>query len=380
MKSVYVDIHPIIRNKTGIGWYSHNILTRILDNDEINIMATAFDFLGREGKREYLEEANFENQIINTKFHGRAYKALGKIVPVKYDNVFKGGDIYHFLNYTAPPVSGNKKIIINIYDMIYKKYPQTMKRLSRFLLENYLKDSVHRADKIITISQSSKKDILDYFDLEASKIAVIPPGIDYELFSRKPTEKELLKVRRKYSLPDKFFLSLGTIVPHKNLKTVFKAYSILRKEIRNDYKLVVAGGVGWKTKGILQTPSELGIENDVYYTGYFDEEDKPILYKLAKAFVFPSFYEGFGMPVLEALASGIPTITADNSSLPEAGGDAALYVEADDAAAIAQNLINIVDNDTFCKENVEKGKAHAQIFSWDDSAKSTLEIYKELLR
>ncbi len=379
MKSVYVDIHPIIRNKTGIGWYSHNILKRIIDSDEINIKATAFDFLGREGKKEYLEEVNFGNQIINTKFHGRAYKALGRIVPIKYDNVFKGGDIYHFLNYTAPPISKNKKIIINIYDMIYKKYPKTIKRLSKFLLENYLKDSVHRVDKIITISQSSKKDILEYFDLDENKIAIIPPGIDFELFNQTPLEKELLEVRRKYSLPDKFFLSLGTIAPHKNLKTVFKAYSILSKEIRNDYKLVVAGGVGWKAKDILQMPAELGIENDVFYTGYFSEEDKPILYKLSKAFVFPSFYEGFGMPVLEALASGIPTITANNSSLKEAGGDAALYVDAGNAGAIAEKLENIVDNDAFCEENIEKGKVYAQNFSWDTAAKSTLEIYKELL-
>jgi glycosyltransferase involved in cell wall biosynthesis len=379
MKNVYVDIHPIIKNKTGIGWYSHNILSRMLYNSEINIKVTAFDFLGLEGKKEYLEEINSQNQMINTKFHGRAYKAMGGMAPMKYDNVFKGGDLYHFLNYTVPPIGKSKKVVINIYDMIYKKYPQTMKRLSRFLLEKHLKNSVHRADKIITISQSSKKDILEYFDLDENKIAVIPPGIDYELFNCKPTEKKLLEVRRKYSLPDRFFLSLGTIAPHKNLNTVFEAYSMLRKEIRTDYKLVVAGGVGWKAKNILQMPCELGIENDVFYTGYFSEEDKPILYKSAKAFMFPSYYEGFGMPVLEALASGIPTITANNSSLMEAGGDAALYVEARDAGTIAEKLTNIVGNEAFYKDNINKGKAYAQNFSWDDSTNRTLEIYKELL-
>jgi glycosyltransferase involved in cell wall biosynthesis len=171
---------------------------------------------------------------------------------------------------------------------------------------------------------------------------------------------------------------LGTVEPRKNVKAVFHAYSILPPRIRQEVKLVIAGGRGWQSSEIYQLPVNLKIEEDVIFTGYIDEEEKPYLYHSAEVFVFPSLYEGFGMPVLEALAAGAPVITSKFYSMPEAGGDAAYYIDPEDYEELAYAIEKIISDESKKDEMIIKGYQHSKGFTWEKSAEVIINIYNEI--
>jgi glycosyltransferase involved in cell wall biosynthesis len=294
---------------------------------------------------------------------------------------FNNCDIYHFYNFICPSISKNKKVIITVYDVVNKRFPETMKESNRILLDRKLEESIRRADKIITISESTKADIKKYYGVEEAKIEVVYTGVDIDFFSKGKEAPVNIKneVREKYKLPQKYFLYLGTIEPRKNIITIIKAYEALDERVRKEYKLVLAGGIGWKAEKIIEHISKSSCRDDIIMTGYVDEYDKPYIYSMASVFVFPSLYEGFGMPIVEAMASGTPVVTANNSSLLEAGGKGALYSDAMDYESIGGNIISIIENKKLNEKLIHDAFEHAKNFSWDKSAKETLEIYKKVL-
>lgn len=381
-KKVCIDAKPLIKNKTGIGWYAYKTVEEMLKTEQIDtrFIGCAHDLLGRDSAKHDLWSMGFKEVHTQKLIPGRLYKLFWNIIKIRYNWLFSGGDIYHFYNFVVPPISKKKKVVVVVYDMVYKKFPETMKASNLYLLNRDMGRSVKRADHIITISQSAKNDILAYFDINERNISVMPPGIDYSVYSaaQAVSEEKRNQIRRKYRLPEKFFLYLGTIEPRKNVGTIFRAYSTLPRSIRDEYKIIIAGGMGWKADEIMKLPKQLNIENDLMFAGYVDEEDKPFIYSLAEVFLFPSLYEGFGLPVAEALASGTPVITANNSSLPEAGGDGASYVDCMDDAGIAQEIVKYIEDNDYRSLKLAAGQKHVKTLSWEDNARRTFEIYQRL--
>ncbi|MEX1375896.1 MAG: glycosyltransferase family 1 protein [Eubacteriales bacterium] len=377
---IYIDTQPIFKKRTGIVCYTYNNILETLKAapEDIDIYGVVYDFLGRLNAESELRKIGFKSSISKKNIPPRLYKLIWEYIKIRFDNHFKDGDIYHFYNYVIPPIGKDKKVIINVYDMVYKKFPETMKNSNLYLLERDLGRSINRADHIITISESSKKDIQQYFDVDDEKISVILPGIDLEFFSQGKNidSKTENAIKGKYNLPEKYLLYLGTIEPRKNIKTIFDAYAALPKKIKEEYMLVIAGDRGWKSAKAVEYPKKLGIEKHIKYIGYVSEEDKPLIYGMAEVFLFPSLYEGFGMPVSEALACGTPVITSDNSALPEAGGEGASYIQCMDYGAMAAEIERYIEDADYKEKKLSLGMQHLQRLSWRDNGIKSIEIYK----
>ncbi len=283
-------------------------------------------------------------------------------------------DIYHApAGLNIPVVNSKVKKLVTIHDIRTLKicdesFPQNIK---------YLKKVLRYADICITVSNCTKKDILENFNVSPNKIKVIYVGVD-ERFKPIKDKESLNSIKVKYNLEDKYFFSLGQ-TPRKNIKRLIKAFSIFK--YKNDFSLVI-GGAGDDGPWVAQYQSlarKLEIEDRVKFIGYISNEDLPLLYSASECFVFPSLYEGFGIPILEAMCCGTPVITSNVSALPEIGGDAPLYVNPYDEYDIAKKMEKIVENKGLKNQIVEKGLRRSAEFSWKKMARETLDIYGQLV-
>jgi glycosyltransferase involved in cell wall biosynthesis len=245
-----------------------------------------------------------------------------------------------------------------------------------YQLKNWTAYSARNAKKVFTISQSSKNDIINEYKLNPEDVIVTYPGI-------KPLKNQNLVsmdiLQKKFGIPKKFILFVGTIQPRKNIGALIEAFSkIAQKNKETD--LVIVGKKGWLFEPIFKLPQKIQIENRVHFLDFVNDEDLASLYKNAICFVLPSLYEGFGLPVLEAMQRGCPVITSNVSSLPEAGGNAALYVDPKDTDDIAKKIAQLINDDKLRKDLIKKGYEHLKMFSWEKSAKETLSILEELAK
>lgn len=272
----------------------------------------------------------------------------------------------------------NLKTIVTIHDLAFKNFPQTFPKKDLFQL-NLLTDlAIKFSDKIIAVSQSTKRDILKFYPkIKAEKIKVIYHGFDGELFRHDFSTDEINTVLSKHDLKSKnYLLYVGAIQPRKNLKILIEAFELFKKENNFDLKLVLAGGKAWRWKGTLDAIEKSPQKENIILTGSVPFEDLAILYREAKIFVFPSLYEGFGIPILEAFASNIPIISADNSSLTEVGGDAVEYFKSDNPSELKEKIKKVLTNPDLQKEMVARGQLQLNKFSWEKCARETLEFIK----
>lgn len=263
--------------------------------------------------------------------------------------------------------------VISILDVSYKKFPDLFNKTDLYKLALWGKYSVKKAAKIITISQSSKDDIIQEYGVNSSKVAAIHLGIKESL---KPSmsEKEILE---KYSVSSPYILFVGTIQPRKNVKRLIEAFSKVVSK-NPELKLVIIGKKGWQYEETLDTPRKLGISEKVVFLHDVTDADLASFYKYAEVFILPSLYEGFGLPVLEAMKYKCPVITSNVSSLPEAGGDAALYVDPSDTDDIFKKLEKVVSDKTLREKMVKKGEEQVKKFSWEKSAREVLSVLEEV--
>lgn len=335
---VSIELQPCLKNRSGIGIYTYELTKRLQEFEDIKFQGNLFNFFYRNNIEEDIPELSLNKNICSL-FPYSIYRRVWRWVPIKYNSLFKNdADIYHFFNFIVPPrVKG--KVITTVYDMTYKLYPETMDKRNLKRLNDDMEYSVNRADKIITITESSKNDIVKFLNVDHSKIEIVSCGVDYNNFNRTFSDNEKSIVRDKYNLPHNYILYMGTLEPRKNIESIVKAFSLfIAKNVlsNNNIKLVIAGKKGWMFESIFNIVSKLNLNDHVIFTDYVDEIDKPIIYNMAKLFVFPSLYEGFGIPVLEAMASSVPVITSNVSSLPEVSGEAAILVEPKDIKGIAK--------------------------------------------
>ena len=268
----------------------------------------------------------------------------------------------------------NLKTVVTVHDLAFKIFPRyfTKKDLTKL---NKLTDlAVKNADHIIAVSNSTKNDILKFYpEIKAEKISVVYHGFDKGLFRQESAQEEsdLLK---SYNLTDKnYLLYVGAIQPRKNLEVLIEAFEKI-KEKNPNMKLVIAGAPAWKSDNIIKKINNSKFKDDIIITGNLSFKETSVFYRKAKMFIFPSLYEGFGIPVLEAMASGIPVICAKNSSLTEVGGDAVLYFETKNSQDLADCINKIVNEEEFNERLIKQGIERVKNFSWEKCARETLDI------
>ena len=231
--------------------------------------------------------------------------------------------------------------------------------------------SVKRSDHIITISEFSKKEIMELLNVPEEKISIV-----YSAPVNSKDVGDVLQVREKFGIEGPYVLYVGTIEPRKNLSRLIRAFDKLKTEHNIPHKLVLAGGNGWNNEEIYETAKNAACKDDIVFTGYLTEKEKNTLYSDAEVFVFPSLYEGFGMPPLEAMGIGCPIVCANAASLPEVVGDAAQLVEPTDEDSIADGIWRVLSDKEYAAELVKRGYERAEVFTWDASAEKLLEICK----
>lgn len=270
----------------------------------------------------------------------------------------------------------NQKKIVTIHDIIAYKFPDSVNLLPRIRFKLLLHRIIKNSDLIITDSYNSKKDLITHFNVPPEKIEVTYLGID-DKFRVLPQEK-VSEIKDKYGLNCPFILYVGMLAKHKNIPVLLEAFNIVLKKGLN-CKLVIAGGKAWKFQHIFETLYKLDLQENVIFTGYIPDEDLPALYNAADLFVYPSVYEGFGLPPLEAMACGTPVITSNTSSLPEVVGDAAILFSPYDEEELADSIYNVFTDSDLKRSMVLKGLNRSKMFSWSKCASETLKIYKSAL-
>lgn len=286
-------------------------------------------------------------------------------------------DIFHVTDYMALPM--NCPVVATLYDAIPLKHPEMVNSRLRWIKNYVMKSAASYADHIIAISQYSVAELVEYYKIPESRISVIHCGVDSEWLEPVSAEN-IEKALQKYHLQAGYFLFVGTLQPRKNLSRVLDAYYNLPASVREQRKLVVVGRAGWGCDEILQRLEQLQVQGDIIWLNHVtDKEELRYIYSAAGVFVFPSLYEGFGLPVLEAFACRVPVITSSTTSLPEASGGAALEVNPESVDEISAAMELLAENSDQREKYVELGFIRAQKMTWDATVEQTLDLYRELL-
>ncbi len=276
-----------------------------------------------------------------------------------------------------PPTRGRTRTLLTVHDLSFVRVPDAASPRLKAYLDAVVPASVARADHVLADSSATKTDLIELYGTAADKITVLYSGVDAHF---KPVDATAIaKVREKYGLADtRYILSVGTLQPRKNYSRVIQALARVRGT-GADLHFAIAGGAGWLEAEMQRTIARTGLERFVHLLGFVEDGDLPALYGGARALLMPSLYEGFGLPVLEAMACGTPVITSDVSSLPEVAGEAALLVDPYDVAALAKAIERVENDSTLRTRLISAGSQQAGRFTWEKSARQLKRVYDRLL-
>jgi glycosyltransferase involved in cell wall biosynthesis len=285
--------------------------------------------------------------------------------------------LFHAPHYVLPPLA-HCRSVVTIHDCIHLMFPQYLpNRMALGYARASMAMAARRATRVLTVSESSKTDIMRFFGTDPSKIDVIYNAFD-ERFGVEPRAEEMDRVRERYQLHDQFVLYAGNVKPHKNLERLLDAFHLVRQRGLDHLKLVMIGDDISKYASLRRAVHQYQLHKYVRFLGYLPEETLAVMYRLASAFVFPSLYEGFGLPPLEAMASGTPVVTSNVSSLPEVAGDGAVLVDPYNPEAIADGIYRVLTDADLAADLRRRGLARARQFSWEASVGRVREIYGEV--
>lgn len=359
-----------VEKKVGIGEYAFELLKQF---EQLRIQNLEFRIYLKNKPREEMpkERGGWKYKVIGPKKFWTQFA-------LPFDLFFHRGrpDIFFTPTHYAPRFSP-VQTAVSVMDLSYIHFPQLFKKSDLYQLRNWTAYSVKNASIVFTISQASKDDIIKTYGVSEGKVIVTYPGIKLktQMSKLKTADHNSKLLKDKYGVDGEYILFVGTLQPRKNIVRLIEAFSRVKKEI----SLVIVGKKGWLYDEILQAPKKFGVEKRVKLLDFIEDEDLPELYKKALCFVLPSLYEGFGLPVLEAMKYGCPVVISNTSSLPEVGGDAALYVNPLDVEDIKKNLELIIDNEKLRKELIKKGYEQVKKFSWEKTARETLKAFEGLM-
>ncbi|MBS3027308.1 MAG: glycosyltransferase family 4 protein [Dolichospermum sp. DET50] len=383
MLKIIIDATPIDPKPSGIGFYVANLISALnqLQRDENFQLGIVY----QPGLTKWLRgDLSFPDSLKNYT-HRQVLPLPVRITDLLLASSFKPGlsyfekyfdapDILHGTNYSVYPCKNSLKVI-NIYDLTFIKYPQYIDSVVKTYTEK-VRRCLQWTDLVLTISESSKQDIIEYLQVAPEKIYVTPLASRYhpDYLSEEQTDKLAKQVKYDFSIP--YILFVSTIEPRKNINTIITAFNLLKQKYKIKQQLILIGRKGWNYESIFTAIEASPWKQEIHHLDYLSDELVALFYSKADVFVYPSHYEGFGLPVLEAMTLGAPVITAKTSSLPEVTGNAAILIEPQDSVQLAESILEIISNSQLRQELINKGKERAKLFSWERTAKATLTAYR----
>ena len=384
MARICIDVRCLMEGRrTGVEEYTLGLLLALFEHDRSNEYLLfsncwkepRFDFgIFEKYVNVKLVKTGIPNKLLNLSFW---YFGWPKI-----DRMVGGADVVFFPNIIFGSVSRGVKVVTTIHDLSFERYPEyfSLKRRFWHIFINP-KKLCQKSDALIAVSDSTGDDLAEKYQINKKKISSILSGAADEIRPADRNDTRLLEVKEKYGLPFKFILYLGTLEPRKNIVGIIKAYNQLQAaaEQNNDstilgYKLVVAGASGWLGDRFLHEWNKSKYKDKIILPGFINDEDKTYVYSMASLFVYPSFFEGFGFPPLEAMKCGVPIIASNNSSLPEICQDVAILVDPDKSEEICQAMREILTQRELREKCIAAGLKRAALFSWKKSAKEVLKL------
>lgn len=365
-----IGIDMRMLRRAGIGRYIHSLVDELMRIDKDNEYIL------------FLDEDDFDSYTItNENFTKKPLKSKVFSLEEQYRLVSsawrEGLDVFHSPHFVVP-LLWRRNLVTTIHDLIPLIYPETLpSRASRIYCYTMMRAAAIKSRRVVTNSYHTRRDIVRYLKIPETKVKVIYQGVN-ENYHPVESERILKEVKKRYKTSEKFILYVGEWKPHKNILRLMRAFHELKTKTRIPHKLVVGGRKDSRYPEIPALARDLELETDIIFPGYIPEEDLPVLYSAADLFVFPSLYEGFGFPVLEAMACGTPVVSSDTSSLSEIAGDAAIFVNPHSVEQIAQAMQEVLKDAKLRLKLVRKGVERARLFTWEKSGRETLRVYEEV--
>lgn len=377
MMRIGIDYTAAIYQGAGVGRFVRNLVGALIALDHENTYTLLYSRPGhRSGAPVLPTGPNVTGRplVLGQRLLNVLWYKLGVPLPVEW--LGASADVYYFPDFTLPPVR-NGATVLTVHDLSFLLVPECAEAGLRAHLERIVPASVRAADFVTADSENTRNELTALLDVPPERIEVVYCGVDRR-FHPIDDEAALGQVRAKYGLNFPFMLYVGTIEPRKNLGRLLRAYLQVRQQHRTQHRLVVAGGLGWLYEDVLREIDELAAEHEVMFLGRVPDEDLPYLYSLSDLFVFPSLYEGFGMPPLEAMACGKAVVCSNTSSLPEVVGDAGVLVSPYDVDALADAMASLLNEPERRAELGRRGVERARRFTWEKSAARLLEVYRRV--
>lgn len=372
MSKVALELQPCCGNRSGIGTYTYELAKRLQNDNELEFTGNIFNFLGLSNNTSSLYDISMPIHTQKIMPYG-VYRRIWHTLPFSYNNLFEMADLHIFFDYIVPPrIDG--KVITTIHDLTFLRYPETMSKQNLRRITQDIGYSIERSNHVIVVSEFTKKEVIQLLGVSPERISVVynAPSISKEII-------EWDKVGTKFKIKKPYLLYVGTIEPRKNIIRIIQAYEQLKNEVGISHQLILAGGMGWNTEEIHKIIDKSLYKEEIVLTGYISGVEKNTLYSNATAFIFPSLYEGFGIPPLEAMHFGCPVVCTNAASLPEVVGNSAELVNPLDKVSIAQGVWNVLFQDGRANELKERGYGRIKNFSWEISSQQLKKICKDVL-
>jgi glycosyltransferase involved in cell wall biosynthesis len=372
---ICIDVSPTVHRKAGLGRYVRELVPALMNGD------TAYDYclFYHHPSRAQVPPSFAAIPAFTVSLAPKPWRMsvlLAERLGIPMDRIVPGIDLFHSTEHLLPPFR-SVATVFTLHDLIPQLFPEFHLPLNRWFLNAAFPRFLKRADAIIAVSECTRRDAMRLYGVPEERITVVTEGVDPR-FRAGIRDERRQEVRARYALPEHYILYVGTIEPRKNLIRLVDAFRALRAG-GFPHRLVLVGARGWLDQPVFDHIAELGLEEQVIRPGFVSDDDLPAVYSAADLFVFPSLYEGFGLPPLEALASGVPTVASNTSSIPEVVGDAALTVPPEDTAALAEAMRRALTDDDLRALLSDRGPAQAAQFTWQKAAAQTRAVYDRVL-
>lgn len=374
---ILMDGRPLLDAQGGgVFEYSLRLAEKLRANPDIELHTWGNSFKKTEG----LHHAHIDTM---TRWPNKVLHAGARFISTPKLDYLAGStdDLFWAPNPHFISLSVHIPFVLTMHDLSFERYPEFFSHKQRLWHKAVNpKELCHRAEHILAVSSHTKRDIIDLYNVQPERITVTHEGCD-DRYRKIPAPESLNEVRERLSLPKHFILHIGTFEPRKNHLGLLSAFELLKKDVKfSDLHLVLAGPSGWNNSEIHRAINESAHRDKIHLLGFVNEEDKPALYRHAHAFVFPSFYEGFGLPVLEAMAVGTPVIASFTASLGEIVGDAGLLTDPYRPAELADAISSVLESPSLRAELAERGRKRAESFTWTACAERTIEVFRHVLQ